>query len=231
MLDPKGRVAMVSGASRGIGRQIAERLLAAGYMVSTGVRTPSSMAPAANLLVHRYDATSATDAKAWAEATKARFGRIDVLVNAAGISKASPLASDEEDSLDEMWAVNVKGPLRAIRAALPHLRTSGTGRVVNIASLSGKRVTNANFGYAISKFALIALTQAVRREGWDHGIRATSLCPGFVATDMTAGVSAVAPSAMTDAADIAALAEMLIALPNNATIGELLVNWKLEPML
>jgi NAD(P)-dependent dehydrogenase (short-subunit alcohol dehydrogenase family) len=231
MLDPNGRVAMVSGASRGIGRRIAERLLAAGYLVSAGVRTPSSMAPTDNLLVHRYDATSPTDAKHWAAATMARFGRIDVLINAAGISKPSPLDSDEEAAIDEMWAVNVKGPLRAIRAALPHLRASGTGRVINIASLSGKRVTNANFGYAISKFALIALTQAVRREGWDHGIRATSLCPGFVATDMTAGVATVAPSAMTDAADIAALAEMLIALPNNATIGELLVNWKLEPML
>lgn len=231
MLDPKGRVAMVSGASRGIGRRIMERLLAAGWQVSAGVRTPSGIPAADGLLTHRYSAESAADAKAWAAATMARFGRIDALVNAAGISRASPLDDDDEAAIDAMWEVNVKGPLRAIRAALPHLRASGTGRVLNIASLSGKRVTNANFGYAMSKFALIALTQAVRREGWEHGIRATSLCPGFVATDMTAHVSTVPAATMTDAGDIAALAEILLALPNNATVGELLVNWKLEPML
>jgi len=200
-------------------------------MVSAGLRTPSALPAHPNLHVHRYEATSTADPAAWVAATVQRFGRIDALVNAAGISRPSPLDGDGEEEIDAMWAVNVKGSLRMIRAALPHLRESGTGRVLNIASLSGKRVTNANFGYAMSKFALIALTQAVRREGWDHGIRATSLCPGFVATDMTAHVATVAPSAMTSPEDIAALAEMLMLLPNTATVGELLVNWKLEPML
>ena len=162
----------------------------------------------------------------------ARFGRIDVLVNAAGISAPRTRLDDpDETGIDAMWRVNVKGPLRLIRAALPHLRAGGEGRVVNIASLSGKRVANENFGYAMSKFALIALTQSVRREGWDAGIRATALCPGFVATDMTAHVTTAPRDKMTRPDDIAALAETLILLPNTATIGELLVNWRLEPML
>jgi NAD(P)-dependent dehydrogenase (short-subunit alcohol dehydrogenase family) len=223
---------MVSGASRGIGRAIAERLLARGFLVSAGVRNPGSLAGHDRLLVQRYDAESETDPGAWVAATLARFGRIDALVNAAGVSTPrTPLDDPDETGLDAMWRVNVKGPLRLIRAALPQLRASGTGRVVNIASLSGKRVANANFGYSMSKFALIALTHTVRREGWDDGIRATALCPGFVATDMTAYVADVPRAKMTDPADLAVLAEMLLLLPNTATVGELLVNWRLEPML
>lgn len=232
MLDPAGRVAMISGASRGIGQAIAARLRARGYRISAGARTVGSIEAAADVLVARYDAERAEDAAAWVEATMARFGRIDAVVNAAGISTPRVrLDDDDETALDGMWRVNVKGPLRVIRAALPHLRAGGEGRVINIASLSGKRVANENFGYAMSKFALIALTQAVRREGWDAGIRATALCPGFVATDMTAYVTTAPREAMTRPEDIAVLAETLLLLPNTATIGELLVNWRLEPML
>ena len=231
MLDPKGRVAMVSGASRGIGRAIAERLRARGFRVSAGVRNPASVAAADDVLVQRYDAERAEDARAWVDATMQRFGRIDALVNAAGISSPrTRLTEDDEKSLDAMWRVNVKGPLRLIRAALPHLKAAGEGRVINVSSLSGKRVANENFGYAMSKFALIALTQAVRRDGWDAGIRATALCPGFVATDMSA-YSGVPREQMTQPEDMAVLAETLILLPNTATIGELLVNWRLEPFL
>ena len=231
MLDPKGRVAMVSGASRGIGRAIAERLRARGFRVSAGVRNPASVAAADDVLVQRYDAERAEDARAWVDATMQRFGRIDALVNAAGISSPrTRLTEDDEKSLDAMWRVNVKGPLRLIRAALPHLKAAREGRVINVSSLSGKRVANENFGYAMSKFALIALTQAVRRDGWDAGIRATALCPGFVATDMSA-YSGVPREQMTQPEDMAVLAETLILLPNTATVGELLVNWRLEPFL
>jgi NAD(P)-dependent dehydrogenase (short-subunit alcohol dehydrogenase family) len=196
------------------------------------VRNPASVPAADDVLVQRYDAERAEDAPAWVDATMQRFGRIDALVNAAGISSPrTQLDETDETSLDAMWRVNVKAPLRLIRAALPHLKAAGEGRLINISSLSGKRVANENFGYAMSKFALIALTQAVRREGWDAGIRATSLCPGFVATDMTRTVQNVPREQMTDPDDLAVLAETLILLPNTATVGEMLVNWRLEPFL
>ncbi len=93
------------------------------------------------------------------------------------------------------------------------LAGSGEGRVVNISSLSGKRVRNDNLGYAMSKFAVMALTQEVRRQGWEHGIRATAVCPGFVDTDMTAHVTKVSRDTMSRPEDVAALIEAVLGLP------------------
>ena len=233
MLSPQGRVVMVSGASRGIGRAIAERLLAAGYAISAGVRDPAKLPFAGErVLAVRYDAKDRAAPGAWVAATVARFGRIDGLVNSAGINPLVRVMDEDEAALDEMWAVNVKGPLRLTRAALPHLEQSGTGRIINVASLSGKRVKNESNGYAMTKFAVVALTHSIRRLGWDKGVRATALCPSFVKTDMTAQYYAkVPPEQMTQPEDLAALVETVMALPNNAVVAELLVNCRLEEML
>ncbi len=231
MLDPAGRVVMVSGAARGIGAAVAARLLAAGYTVSAGVRDPSRLAAHERLAGHAFEAAEAGSAEAWVSATMARHGRIDALVNAAGINPRGTLFDADETAFDAMWTVNAKGPMRVIRAAWPHLVAAGEGRVVNISSLSGKRVRNDNLGYAMSKFAVMALTQEVRRAGWEHGIRATALCPGFVDTDMTAHVTKVPRGAMSRPEDLAVLVETVLRLPNTATVAELLVNCRHEDML
>jgi NADP-dependent 3-hydroxy acid dehydrogenase YdfG len=226
---------MISGASRGIGLAIARELKQAGLALSLGIRTPKSfsdpLAAGSDVLVHRYDAHDRDAAASWVEATIARFGRIDVLVNNAGISGFVSLEEGSEDDLDELLAVNVKAPFRLIRAALPHLKASGSGRVINVASLSGKRVMGLNAGYQMSKHAVVALTHAVRRIGWEHGIRATALCPGFVNTDLVAHVTDVPHDQMTDPADLARLVATVIALPNTAAVAELLVNCRYEHML
>lgn len=233
MLPPGERVVMVSGANRGIGAAIARRLAAAGFRLSLGVRNGKTPAvpDSERCLVARYEARQRDSAKAWVDATVERFGRIDALVNNAGIARVSTIEDDSEDTLDEMWLVNVKAPLRLIRAALPHLKKSGVGRVINISSLSGKRVKNDNAGYAMTKFALTALTHSVRRLGWKHGIRATAICPSFVATDMTADVEEVARAEMIPPAEIAELVATVLSLPNNAAIAELLVNMRHEDSL
>lgn len=230
MLDPTGRVAMVSGAARGIGREVVARLLRSGWRVSAGVRDPAKLDSAPEFLAHLYEAAEEGSAEAWVAATVARFGRLDAVVNSAGINPMARLLDADESPHDRMWRVNVKGPMRVIRSAWPHLVASGEGRVVNIASLSGKRVANENLGYAMSKFAVVALTQEVRRLGWDSGIRATALCPGFVATDMTAG--AKWPRAqMSRPEDVAELVETVLRLPNTATVGEIRVNCRFEALL
>jgi NAD(P)-dependent dehydrogenase (short-subunit alcohol dehydrogenase family) len=237
MLDPTGRVILISGANRGIGRAVAETLYADGYSVSLGGRDSGSLLTltegwdSSRVHLAHYDAQDWTSHRAWVDSSAARFGRIDGLVNNAGMHSTMTLLEPNEAELDAVWAVNCKAPLNLIHYALPHLEASGAGRIVNVASMSGKRVRNDNVAYNMSKFALVALTHAARRIAWDKGVRATAICPSFVHTDMTAGNTALAPQAMTDPADIARLVATAIALPNNASVAELLVNCRLEDML
>ncbi|MBY0611181.1 MAG: SDR family NAD(P)-dependent oxidoreductase [Beijerinckiaceae bacterium] len=237
MLDLSNRVILISGASRGIGRAIAEALYARGCRLSLGVRDAARLddfsggKDESRLHVGHYDAESWASHKDWVADAVDRFGQIDGLVNNAGISSAMTLRTADEAALDTVWAVNCKAPLNMIRETLPYLEKSGSGRIVNVASLSGKRVKNDNVAYAMSKFAVVALTHAVRRIGWEHGVRATALCPSFVATDMTAGSAKIAASEMSSPADIAELVATVMALPNTASVAELLVNCRLEDMV
>jgi NAD(P)-dependent dehydrogenase (short-subunit alcohol dehydrogenase family) len=237
MLDPKDRVVLVSGASRGIGAAIARHLLNLGYAVSLGARDPASLDevsrgfPAERFHHARYDAEDRASHETWVAAVTARFGRIDGLVNNAGIGVRATIETVTEEELDRIHAVNVKAPLNMIRLCLPALRASGSGRIVNIASLSGKRVKNDNVAYSMSKFAVMALTHSARRLGWADGVRATAVCPSFVATDLVADVTSVPRAEMIDPADLASLVGSLLALPNNAAVAELLVNCRLEDSL
>ncbi|MEE2981113.1 MAG: SDR family NAD(P)-dependent oxidoreductase [Pseudomonadota bacterium] len=234
MLDPQGRVVMVSGANRGIGLAIAQCLQDKGYSLSLGARDTASFdadMAGETVMTHAYDATDATNNAAWVAATMDRFGHIDGLVNNAGISRSANIEDADEDAFDAMWAVNAKGPMRMIRLALPHLRASGSGRVVNVVSLSGKRVANIGTGYAMSKFAMMAVSHAARRAAWDDGVRVTALCPSYVATDMTAGRSEPPPEEMIQPADLAELAAVALALPNTAAMAEMLVSCRFDAMI
>jgi NADP-dependent 3-hydroxy acid dehydrogenase YdfG len=230
MLEVGNRIVMVSGASRGIGRAVVDRLISSGFRVSAGMRDPSKLAESDRLMTHRYDAEDAKSPLAWTNATLARWGGVDAVVNTAGINPRVRVSDEGESALDEMWRVNVKGPLRLVRATLPHLAVCGHGRVVNLGSLAGKRV-GGNVGYAMTKFAVVALTHGIRREGRAAGIRATVICPGYVATDMTLNDDEIPRHEMSQPDDIARLVETALMLPNNASVSELLVHCQFEPML
>ncbi|WP_435171065.1 SDR family NAD(P)-dependent oxidoreductase [Falsirhodobacter sp. 1013] len=230
MLEPKGRVVMVSGAARGLGLHITKALLTSGFTVSAGVRDPSKLAEAERLAVTAYDAEADGAGEAWVAATMQHYDRIDALVNCAGINPRVRVLDQGEDDLDAMWRINVKGPLRVTRAALPHLTASGSGRVINVASLAGKRV-GSNVGYAMTKFAVVALTHGIRQECWDSGVRATALCPGYIATDMTAKETEVTAEQMSQPEDIAQTVDFLLRAPNTLSVAELMVNCRKEAML
>ena len=222
LLPPDGRVIMISGANRGIGLAIARRLHSDGYRLSLGARRPEALAEAVAELANeqvlqcRFDARDAGSAAAWVDATASRFGRLDGLINNAGVLHLHALDDYDESRFDEAWEVNVKAPYRLTAAALPHLRRAGTGRIINISSRSGLRYVAGSADYCISKFANVALTHAARIEAWDDGVRATAICPGPTATDMAGHLDPGAD--LTQPETIAAIASLVLSLPNNASV-------------
>jgi NAD(P)-dependent dehydrogenase (short-subunit alcohol dehydrogenase family) len=237
MLPAAGRVVAISGAGRGLGAAIARRLHAEGFALACGVRDPArklALPDGPRVTWHRYDATDPASAVSWIEGAVAAHGRLDALVNNAGILKRFTLEEGDEAALDEMWAVNVKGPLRAIRAAMPHLRASGHGRLVNLASTDGKRIRDpsAPLGYAMTKHALMALTHAARFAGHEAGVRATALCPGAIDTELISGLPGATPAAgRMKPETIAEIVCLLLRLPDQAHVAELIVNTRLEATL
>jgi NADP-dependent 3-hydroxy acid dehydrogenase YdfG len=225
------RVALVSGASRGIGAAVAAELGARGWRLSLGMRKPEmpEWAQAGQVHLHAYDAEQDSAEERWITAALATFGRVDAVVANAGVSITKTVIEADDADLDVLLAVNVKAPRRLAKAAWNSLVQSGRGRVIILASLSGKRVKSAKSGlYAVSKFAAVGLAHAIRHAGFDQGIRATAICPGFVATDMARSLTERPDHLMTDPRDIARIVSMLIELPNEASVAEFAINCQLE---
>jgi NAD(P)-dependent dehydrogenase (short-subunit alcohol dehydrogenase family) len=224
------KVALISGASRGIGAAVAAKLAADGWKLSLGMRTPvmPDFADADRTQLQRYDAAEGSEAE-WVQAALTRFGRVDAIVANAGIMIPKSVIDAEDADLDAMLAVNVKAPRRLAKAAFEPLAASGKGRVIILASLSGKRVKSADSGlYAMTKFAAVALAHGIRQSGYARGIRATAVCPSFVRTDMARAISGEVEHLMTSPEELAEIIAMLIGLSNTASVAEFAVNWQLE---
>lgn len=230
------RVALLSGGGRGLGAAIATRLLADGWSLSLGLRDVSQAKHFAlpdRVQAVPFDANDPAAAALWVDAAVARFGQIDALVNNAGIMKMVDFDRGTEDDLDAMWQVNVKAPFRLIRAALPHLRQTGQGRVVNIASTDAKRYRQGtSVGYSMTKHALLSMTQAVRAAAWDDGVRATAICPGAIDTDLLANVAGATPKPdRLTPETVAGMVAFVLSLPNQASVPELIANTRLESLI
>lgn len=226
----EGRVALLSGGTRGIGAAVAARLRATGWRLSLGVREPSAMDEDEATQLVAYDAQGGTEA-AWVEAARERFGRIDAIVCCAGVMHPATVIAIDDAELDRMWEVNVKAPRRLVQAAWTDLRSAGAGRVVILSSLSGKRVKSAaSAPYAMTKHAATALCHGVRQAGWELGIRATAICPGYVDTDMARAITNFPPERMTQTDEVARLVELALDLPATASVAEMAVSCQPEEL-
>lgn len=220
-------VAMISGASRGIGAAIARELHERGWGLSLGMREPStSTLSGDDVLVHRFDALDPVSERTWRDATLARFGRIDGLVLNAGILPRKTVLEASSEDFDNVMEVNVKSPMRLAQLAWPSLEAS-KGRIVILSSLSGKRIKAASAGlYGVSKFAVTGLAAALRQSGKDSGVRTTAIFPAAVATDMAGALSN--PEEVVQPGDIATLVRTILELPPTASISEMPVHYTVE---
>ncbi len=233
------RKILISGASRGIGKAIASKLLKEGHSISLGVREKDSLIntildPKINdqekLILHKYDALDNNSSEEWIKKTLKTFNGIDTVIHCAGIFKrTSLLFSDKEmHDIEYLWKVNVMGPWILTKNAWKYLSMSQSGRIIVLVSMSGKRSKGNLASYSMSKFALMSLCQTMRNEGWKKGIRVTAICPGWVNTDMAKDIDQFPKEDMTQAIDIANICSKLIELPNSSIPFEIAINCQLE---
>lgn len=195
MTDPLSKVILVTGASSGIGEATARLLAQSGATVLLGARrierleriVADIVAAGGVAEARALDVTRREDVQAFADHAVARFGRIDVLVNNAGVMPLSPLAALRVDEWDRMIDVNIRGVLHGIAAVLPTMQAQGGGQVVNVASIGAHAVSPTAAVYCATKYAVWALSEGLRQEHSD--IRVTTISPGVTESELADTIS------------------------------------------
>ncbi len=199
-----GRHAFITGASRGVGAAVARALHAGGARVALASRSGDDLGLEGALGV-TCDVTDRAQVFAAVDRAVAEFGALDCVVANAGVGMYGPFLDLEPEHLEAMIDVNLKGTLYTAAAALPHLIAAGAGDFVSVASVAGLRAYPGEAVYNASKFGQLGFTRALDHELRDHGVRATNICPGGIATDFAMGTGRTAGSTdgMMTAEDVA----------------------------
>ncbi|MEV5843578.1 SDR family oxidoreductase [Streptomyces sp. NPDC051985] len=222
------RAALVTGASRGIGREIAGRLAEEGFDLTLSARGADALREAAAECAKRggtrvrtvpADMAADDDVQRVVEAHRMAYGRLDLLVLSAGVGSAGPLGNYPSHRFDKQFAVNVRGPFLLIDACMELLRDTAPARIVAISSITGLAPEPGLAAYGASKAALTALCAAVNTEVSAAGVTATAICPGYVDTDMSVwNHDRVPPTEMITSGDIAELVVTMTRLSPQAVV-------------
>jgi NADP-dependent 3-hydroxy acid dehydrogenase YdfG len=227
-----GKVAVVTGASRGIGAAVARRLAAEGVRLGLASRSGDDLG-IAGVVARPCDVRVAEQVEELVAATVDAFGRLDILIPNAGVGAYGPFLELAPDFLEEMIDVNVKGTLYAVRAALPHLLESGEADIVTVASEAGRRGLPLEAVYCSSKFAQVGFTRSLDHELRERGIRCTNVCPGGVATEFALepgrGRTQHALAGMMSADDVADVVLFVLTRPRGFRILETAFRPMTEP--
>ena len=186
----EGKVVVITGASSGLGEATAQHLATEGATVVLGARRVDRIRALAEELVDaggkalavETDVTRLEEVQALVEAAVKSYGRVDVMLNNAGLMPVSPLDRLKVNDWDRMVDVNIKGVLYGIAAALPHMQRQKSGHFINVSSVAGHKVVAGGAVYAATKFAVRALSEGLRQEVKPYNIRTTIISPGAVAT-------------------------------------------------
>ena len=195
MSNIQGKVVLITGASSGIGEAAAKLIAARGAHVVLGARRTDRLeklaaeihAQGGSARFRALDVTNLADMQAFADFAKTQFGKIDVIINNAGVMPLSPLSALKIDEWNQMLDVNVRGVLHGIAAVLPGMEAQGHGQVINISSIGGLSVVPTAAVYCATKFAVRAISDGLRQE--TDKIRVTVVCPGVVESELAETIS------------------------------------------
>jgi NAD(P)-dependent dehydrogenase (short-subunit alcohol dehydrogenase family) len=193
------RTVLITGCSTGIGRDLAQRLSRAGYTVIATARHPETLADLPVALALPLDVADPASVATATEAVMRRFGHIDLLVNNAGYALRGALEEVPVEDVQALFDVNVFGMLGMIRTVVPQMRRQGSGRIINISSIAGRRSTPGNGAYSATKFAVEALSDTLRWELAPFGIQVVITEPGSISTPFAATAEAHARTILANA--------------------------------
>ncbi|WP_437272373.1 SDR family oxidoreductase [Staphylococcus succinus] len=231
MIELQDKVAIVTGASSGIGASIAHALSNHGVKVVLSGRNETRLNAVAKRIQEEVqtevdtltvDVTQKSDVERLVRHTQEKFGSVDILVNSAGKMLSSAITDDDVDAWDTMLDVNVKGTLYGIHAVLPEFLKQSSGHIINISSISGFEVTKKSTLYSATKAAIHSITQGLEKELAKTGVRATSISPGMVDTPLS-GDTDWGERKKLDPNDIAEAVLYALQQPSHVNVNEITV--------